>query len=498
MTSVVTDPDFQWGRLTPHGVIYVYLAYDATFDERNYPVAIWRDGTLRRITNIGLSGGGNLVVRGSFGLAGNNLVGAVLTPLHLYDLASGTDQETGLHGQRFSLSDDGAVVGVRRQGQNTSSDPCCDGVWVYRNGATSQLLPWPGPSYPYFIGFDGTQLAYLGANGPTIHDGSGDHILASNFTNTIKTFTFSKGWAAYEGDDTPTYLGPQVWRRYPDGRLEQASFLMYGAYLGVESDTSLPRLDDDLAPNGDIVFTNGTTASTRYLSHPGIASPIALPPASAGRMSWKDGSWYLKHGTTLCALQPPADADAGAAGDAGSDAATGTPDAGTGADAAGDAGSDAATGTPDAGSGADTAGDAGSDAATSTPDAGTGADAAGDAGSDAATGTPDADAALDVSPPDAGSRPDAGAVDRTGTGGAPAAVDAGGGDARPITDASSPVDTAAKPLPSDGGCSCATVGSRGAAPWSAIALAILACGLASRRRSRAPLNRQRPARPEGP
>jgi len=53
VTSVVTDVDFQWGRLTAHGVVYVYLVYDATFDERDYPVAIWRDGTLRRITDIG-------------------------------------------------------------------------------------------------------------------------------------------------------------------------------------------------------------------------------------------------------------------------------------------------------------------------------------------------------------------------------------------------------------------------------------------------------------
>jgi len=122
---------------------------------------------------------------------------------------------------------------------------------------------------------------YLG-----VADGGGARVATYGGGASLTRFLIENGWFTYAGNDG------NVWRRAPDGNVDQISYVTSGAE------------PNGLSPSGEVLYDDGRW---RYRNDPDGGLPVVLSSAP-GEARWIDGGWQVAIGRTLLALSTEADA----------------------------------------------------------------------------------------------------------------------------------------------------------------------------------------------
>ncbi len=272
--QAITPGPTQSGFVTPLGAIFA----------SGMRLKEWRAGNL---LDLGPLNGG-LFVEGSYALFSNV---AILTRR---DLISGTNTviSTTAGSVEQGIAPNGDVGFWTGFGGNF--------VYRYRDGTSTRLSPDTPNLVNAYVRTDGVNVVYRRfrpvvccGNGPSnyaivLHDGTTETILApSNPPGPIPgtDFAVSGGWTAFTLPDQVGAL--QVWTRSPAAVVQRVS--------GFSTSSRI----DAIAPDGSLIFSNGTR---RYLAYRGGAAVDVM--SRLGVVRWRDDRFVAIIGRSVFGIAP--------------------------------------------------------------------------------------------------------------------------------------------------------------------------------------------------
>ncbi len=301
-TTVVLDQAGkvpQYGFLTPNGAMYVERSPDNLYPNFTYDALYeFKNGNTEFIG----------IPRSKIKVIGNYAVWNAYSSIdhkeyiYLRDLLSGVSTEVVQitnYGPRpiYDLSADGAVV--YQIGAGVVFDR---NILHYKSGITSRITNDIGASSGIPLWYmnmspktDGVNTAYIkqeyrnpggyGNQSLYLHTNSQEVQLITFMENNTFDYRLNNGWTAYTKSGNSGQS--QVWTRSPDGVQTQISYFGTNSYI------------DDLGPNGEVIFKNGSRLYLAQLDKTQIEISSTL-----GKRFYQDGKWYVVIGRSLFSIDP--------------------------------------------------------------------------------------------------------------------------------------------------------------------------------------------------
>lgn len=221
----------------------------------------WRGGALVDLSSSYQSTGG-FMVKGKYATFFNAGAGYPSSPDYfLRDLSTGVNRliDTGVGNNTNSLTADGAVAYWKGYD-----------IYLWKNGVSSRITYGDGLPYNVFPATDGVNVVFLqGSNKIVLWNGAALTTLADAGVG----YAIANGYVAFTKRGATGQL--QVWRRSPDGALEQLTFFATDSRI------------DTLSDAGAVTLSNGG----KFYVHE-VGGALVELSAGVGKRFWQNGDLF--------------------------------------------------------------------------------------------------------------------------------------------------------------------------------------------------------------